>query len=97
MNDRLREDKIRHRSQGPLNLAVANATTKMLGGMPLWDRDASPVDIAPLIAATNALVGLESFPPPPPKKPGPPPPPARVLNREDVESTAEASVLTTAF
>jgi hypothetical protein len=69
----------------------------MLGGMPLWDRDASPVDIAPLIAATNALVGLESFPPPPPKKPGPPPPPARVLNREDVESTAEASVLTTAF
>lgn len=95
--DRLREDKIRHRSQGPLNLAIANATTKDLSGMPVWNREASPVDIAPLVAVTYALVGLESFKPAKKKKPAPPPPPARVITREDVESTAEANVLTAAF
>ncbi len=39
--DRLREDKIRHRGQGPLDLAAANGATKSLGGMPVWDRDAT--------------------------------------------------------
>lgn len=97
LRDRLREDKIRHRSQGPLDLAVDNGATRTLGGMDVWDRDAGPVDIAPLVALSYALVGLESFVPPPPKKPAPPPPPARVITREDVESTAEANVLTAAF
>jgi phage terminase large subunit-like protein len=97
LTDRLREDKIRHRSQGPLNLAVANGATRALNGMPVWDRDATPVDVAPVIAATYALVGLESFAPPPKKKPAPPPPPARVLTRGEVETTAQADVLTAAF
>lgn len=77
IRDRVREDKIRHRGQGPLDLAVDNATTRNLSGMPVWDRDASPVDIAPVVAVTYALVGLESFAPAP-KKPAPPPPPQAV-------------------
>lgn len=95
--DRLREDKIRHRGQGPLDLAAANGATKSLGGMPVWDRDATPVDVAPIVAATYALVGLESFAPPPKKKPAPPPPPARVLTRGEVDTAAQADVLTAAF
>lgn len=77
LSDRLREDKIRHRAQSPLDLAVANGVTKALSGMPVWDRDATPVDVAPVVAATYALVGLESFAPAP-KKPVPPPPPQAV-------------------
>lgn len=87
LKDRLREDKIRHRSQGPLNLAIANGTTRTLAGMAVWDRDASPVDIAPVVAVTYALVGLESFVPPPPKEPSPPPPAARILPREEMQHT----------
>lgn len=94
--DRLREDKIRHRSQGPLNLAIANGTTKSLSGMPVWDRDASPVDIAPVVAVTNALVGLESFAPKP-KKPAPPPPaPAETITRDEAVST-EVNLATMRF
>lgn len=85
--DRLREDKIRHRSQGPLNLAIANATTKDLSGMPVWSREASPVDIAPLVAVTYALVGLESFKPAKKKKPAPPPPAAQIVTREVTPTT----------
>jgi phage terminase large subunit-like protein len=81
LNKRIRADKIRHRSQGPLNLAVANGTTKDLSGMPVWDRFGAPVDISPVIAVTNALVALESFPPPKKKKPAPPPPAARIVAR----------------
>lgn len=97
LGDRLREDKIRHRSQGPLNLAITNGTTKTLGGMPVWDRDASPVDIAPVIAVNFALIGLESFVPPPPKKPAPPPPAAQILTRDDVGRIAEANLADAAF
>ncbi|MFD4957138.1 hypothetical protein [Microbacterium sp. NPDC058389] len=94
--DRLREDKIRHRSQGPLNLAIANGTTKSLSGMPVWDRDASPVDIAPVIAVTNALIGLESFKPKP-KKPAPPPLPGRVLTTHEAAPRSEDNLATARF
>lgn len=97
LSDRLREDKIRHRSQGPLNLAIANGTTRLLSGMPVWDRDASPVDIAPVVAATYALVGLESFIPAPPKEPSPPPPAARIITREVAGRTAEANLAVAPF
>lgn len=83
LNKRIRANKVRHRSQGPLDLAVANGTTRELAGMPVWDRHGSPVDISPVIAVTNALVALESFVPKP-KEPTPPPPPAEVLTRDDV-------------
>lgn len=82
LSDRVREDKIRHRSQAPLNMAAANAVVKLLSGMPVFDREATPVDSAPIIAGSYALVGLESFAPPPKKKPAPPPPAPRILTRE---------------
>jgi phage terminase large subunit-like protein len=81
LRDRLREDKIRHRGQGPLDLAVDNGATRTLGGMDIWDRDAGPVDISPLVAVTFALVGLESFIPAPPEEVPPPPPKATTLQR----------------
>ncbi len=81
LSDRLREDKVRHRSQGPLDIAIANGATRELGGMPVWDRDATPVDIAPAVALTYALVGLESFPLPEKKQVPPPPPHAVTLER----------------
>lgn len=91
LSDRLREDKIRHRSQGPLNLAVANGTTRALSGLPVWDRDASPVDIAPIVAVNVALMGLESFKPAE-KKPVPPPPPQAItLDRARGDATAHGS------
>jgi phage terminase large subunit-like protein len=79
--DRLRDDLLRHRSQPPLDMAIANGTTKELSGIPVWDRYKAPVDVAPAIAVTNALYGLETaaVPPPPP----PPPPPAEVITSAD--------------
>jgi hypothetical protein len=97
LNKRIQADKIRHRSQGPLNLAVANATTRDLAGMPVWDRHGSPVDASPVIAASNALVALEAFIPAPPKEPTPPPPAARVITREDVGRTTEANLAVAPF
>ncbi|NLP82598.1 terminase [Microbacterium sp. CFH 90308] len=97
LNKRIQADKVRHRSQGPLDLAIANGTTKDLSGMPVWDRYGSPVDTSPAVAATNALVALEAFVPPPKKPPPPPPPAAQILTRDDVESTAEASLAVAAF
>lgn len=96
MSDRLREDKIRHRGQGPLDLAAANGATKSLGGMPVWDRDATPVDVAPIVAATYALVGLESFAPPPKPEVPPPPPQAEIVARTD-SSRSEVNLATAAF
>lgn len=83
LSDRLREGKIRHRSQRPLDLAAANGVTKDLNGMPIWDLYGSPVDVAPIRAVTGALIALES-PEPPKKEPAPPPPAAMVLTRDDV-------------
>jgi phage terminase large subunit-like protein len=62
--DRIRDRTIRHRSQPVLNMAVSGGVTKRLGEVQVWDRTASVVDIAPLVALSNALYGLETLPPP---------------------------------
>lgn len=85
LDDRLRDDLIRHRSQKPLDLAIANGTTKDLSGMPVWDRFGSPVDVAPAIAITNALYALETAPDPEPTPP--PPPQAELVTRDDASSS----------
>lgn len=82
LKDRVEAGMVRHRSQPFLNLAIANGTTKDLGGMPVWDLYKSPVDVAPAAAVSAALYGIENpvaAPPPPP----PPPAPAEVLERDD--------------
>ena len=49
-----------HTDQDQLNQAIKHATVRLMGDAWLWDRKASPVDIAPLVAATEALYSLTS-------------------------------------
>lgn len=64
IRDRVRDRSIRHRSQPMLDMAVSGGLTKRLGEVQVWDRTESVVDIAPLVALSNALYGLETMPPP---------------------------------
>lgn len=64
IRDRARDRTIKHRSQPVLNMAVSGGVTKRLSEVQVWDRTASVVDIAPLVALSNALYGLETLPPP---------------------------------
>ena len=66
MHDRVRDKAIRHLGQPNLDVAVSGGVTKTLGGMQVWDRNASIVDVAPMVAASYALFGLESGPGPQP-------------------------------
>ncbi|MGX5772688.1 hypothetical protein ACWKWN_18250 [Microbacterium trichothecenolyticum] len=99
--DRLRKriaaDQIRHRSQGPLNLAIANGTAKDLAGMPVWDRFGAPVDISPAVAVTNALVALEAFVPAEKPPPPAPPPQAASVARTDYSVAEDVNLATAAF
>lgn len=63
LKDRIRDKLVRHRSQPILNMAVAGGITKKLSGLDVWDREASVVDVAPLVAVTNALYGVETVSP----------------------------------
>lgn len=58
LHDAVRDGRVRHRAQPVLDMAAENGTTKQLNGMPIWDREKAPVDIAPLIAVTVALYAL---------------------------------------
>lgn len=49
-----------HTDQEQLNQAIKHATVRLMGDAWLWDRKASPVDIAPLVAVTEALYSLTS-------------------------------------
>jgi len=64
MRDLVRDDRLRHRGDLPLSVAVAGAVVKKLGEVRVWDRDTSAVDIAPLVALSNAAYGLENTPAP---------------------------------
>ena len=66
MRDRVRDRALRHRSQPLLDVAVSGAVTRRLGEVRIWDRTASVVDIAPLVAVSNAAWGLEMLPEPEP-------------------------------
>lgn len=67
LKDRVRDDLIRHRSQPILDMAIGSGIAKQLNGMPVWDRAGSVVDVAPAIAVTNALFGLETTEKPEPE------------------------------
>lgn len=58
LNDAVRDGMVRHRSQPVVDMAAAEGTTRPLNGMPVWDREKAPVDIAPLVAITMALYAL---------------------------------------
>jgi len=46
-----------HRPQPVLDVAAGTAVTKPLGDSWVWNRKASPNDVAPLVAATGAAWG----------------------------------------
>jgi hypothetical protein len=50
-----------------LSTAMQHLTERQLGGMPVFDRRAAPVDVAPLVAAELAVWGLRHGPPPVPR------------------------------
>lgn len=56
--DRVIQGTVRWGEQPVLQLALGEAAIKTLGDSWIWNRDKSPVDIAPLCAATFALWGL---------------------------------------
>ncbi|MFC4223561.1 terminase large subunit domain-containing protein [Lysinibacter cavernae] len=95
IRDRARDDRLRHRSQPSLDLAVANGITKKLGEVVAWNREGSVVDIAGLVALSQAIYGLENLPPEPEAVP-PPPPQAEIVTRIDV-TPADANLATAAF
>lgn len=60
LKDRVRDELLRHRGQPILDMAMANGVAKQLSGMDVWDRAGSVVDVAPAVAVTNAVLGLET-------------------------------------
>lgn len=76
---RVADRELRHRSQPVLNMAAENGTTRLISNMPVWDLFKSPVDVAAINSAGNALYALEAIAPPPPEELPPPPPAAAVL------------------
>lgn len=57
--DRVMNGTVRFTNQPALLLAMGEAVKKTLGETWAWNRAKSPVDVAPLCAATEALWGLE--------------------------------------
>lgn len=57
---------LRHLGTTELTAAVRGAETRPLGDAWLWSRSSSAVNIAPLVAVTNALWGLATIEPPAP-------------------------------
>lgn len=96
LKDRVRDLLIRHRGQRPLTLAIESGTTKDLGGMPVWDRYGSAVDVAPAVAVTNALYALENVAEAVEEETPPPPPQAELVTNGD-SSTADVNLATAQF
>lgn len=53
-------EQLRHLGQAELDVALAGATTRMIGTRKAWDRKASSTDITPLVSATHAMWGLKT-------------------------------------
>lgn len=53
--DLVRDKRLRHRGQPVLDLPAGAALTRPVGEAWAWDRKHSPVDAAPMVAATGAL------------------------------------------
>ena len=68
LEDRVTSHRIRWRPQPALLQALNHAVKKQTGEVFIWDRQASPVDVAPLCAVNFALWGLEHHQMPEPSK-----------------------------
>jgi hypothetical protein len=96
LRDNIRDERLWHRQEEPLRLAVSGAVVRKLGEVRVWDRTSSPVDIAPLVAISEAVYGLTSIAPPAPRRPATPPPPAELITR-DSTSIADVNLATANF
>jgi len=69
--DAVKNVKVRHNPQKPLDVAASASATQTLGAVKVIDRKASPVDAAPLVAFVGALwlARRRPAPPPPPQRP----------------------------
>ena len=76
----VRDGKVRHNPQSPLDTAADHAMTKPLGDNEVIDRRRSPVEVAPLIAWEFAVYQLTQ----PAKPHEPPPPPPQVLTEDNL-------------
>lgn len=99
MRDRVRDRSLVVIEQPPVDLAIEGGVVTQYAENLAWSRHKSqPVDIAGLVAMTEALYGLEVLSPPPPAPIFSPPPKAGVLAREgDSDRTAEVSLATVNF
>lgn len=64
--DAITDGALAHLGTTELSAAVRGAQTRQLGDAWLWSRRSSAVNIAPLVAVTNALWGLATIEPPVP-------------------------------
>jgi phage terminase large subunit-like protein len=62
--DSVTSGPLAHRGQQQLDQAVRHAVVRPMSDSWLWDRKVSPVDVAPLVAATAALYLLNTAPEP---------------------------------
>lgn len=76
----VRDGKVRHNPQPPLDQAADHAVTKPLADNEVIDRRRSPVEVAPLIAWEFAVYQLTQ----PAKPHEPPPPPPQVLTEDNL-------------
>lgn len=60
LRDAIRDRRVLFVDQEPLNLAVSVGVTRSFGETQAWSRRDSALDIAPLVAVTLALYGLEN-------------------------------------
>lgn len=84
-SDAVRDVTVRHNVQPVLDAAAAAGVTRILGDRQILDRAASPVDVAPLMAACGALWLLKQRD----DTPAPPPPPPAVLTTDDTDDEGE--------
>lgn len=59
IRDMVRDGRLRHRDQPVLNVAVSGGVARRITEQMLWDRMGSVVDVAPLVAVTNALYAMD--------------------------------------
>lgn len=97
LRDRVRDDELVTVAQPDVDLAVEGGVVMQYAENLAWSRQKSmPVDIAGLVAESEALYGLELLEPPAPK-PTPPPPPQAEIIRGAAADHDDTNLATTRF
>jgi hypothetical protein len=97
LKDRVRDGKVAIVPQPDVDIAVEGGVVMKYAENLAWSRHQSlPVDIAGLVAESEALYGLEVLEPAPPAPIPPPPPQAELVTRDDSSAT-EANLAVVAF